>query len=101
MKVKLYESNAGDLWLTSDDKIFYDVTELQSDSSFTEDAKALFDGDTDNWTVESFDSTSENLPTKAKLVAEWTNEQHTVYLESCGHAAKNYLKIPKVKETKQ
>jgi len=110
--VTLWEDNAGGLYLHKGDApTVYEVTDVQEQGSFESDAVALLDGDTDDWTVPTFDATPaffEGL----RYVVEYDgvtgairvrdhagNMVHVdaidhVDLLGMGHAARQYLPYP-------
>lgn len=56
--VTLWEDNAGGVYLHNGDApTVYEMTDVQEQGSFEQDAVALLDGDTDDWTIPMFDAT--------------------------------------------
>lgn len=86
-QVKLTEDNDGNLFLDKNTGTWFDVTPVQTDSSFFVDAVALLKGEEKYWTVGS----STNAPI-GKLVATFT-ENITRIVDRPGQAAQNYLRV--------
>lgn len=108
--VGLYEDGAGNLYLARDGAgTAYDVTDLQEQASFEQDAVALLNGDTGDWTVEAFDVTEAFLAeSSTKRVAEYDGvtgavrvtsaDEHMHELDAipddgirAGHAGRTYI----------
>ena len=88
MTVYLVEDNAGGLFVGKKDAPWYDVTRVQDDSQFADDANALANDDTGDWTVDRYDE--EPL---GDVVARCVDGLVMVDGKP-GRAASNYLRIP-------
>lgn len=94
--VRLYESNAGFLYLAyarprSRPEVTEDVSGVSS--IFADDAQALMEGDTENWTVEITNDTVaiEHRTRPDELIAEWTYSGGVHVLRQPGSAGRKYL----------
>jgi hypothetical protein len=88
--INLYEDNAGNLYIGADAGPWWIVTGA-ADASFDDDATAIANGDTDDWTVERLDAEP-----VAPIVATWEDGALAVTLTSArqpvaGVAARRYL----------
>lgn len=86
-KIYLIEDNAGGLFIGKKDGPWYDVTLVQSDSEFADDAYALVNGHTADWTIDVYDE--EPL---GDMVAYCIDGLVTVD-GNPGRAASNYLRL--------
>lgn len=83
--IYLTEDNAGGLMVGNPIVGWWDVTEVQNESSFADDAAAIAAGDTKDWTVEHYDDNDSDV------VATYSNG--IVSIESrYGQAAQFYLR---------
>lgn len=87
-KIFLAEDNGGGLAIGNADLGWFDVTSVQQESSFIEDASAMANGDTSDWTVEHYDH-DESFD--GNVVAAFDNGNVEV-LGNLGTAAKIYLR---------
>lgn len=86
-QVNLTEDNGGNLFLDKNTGTWFDVTPVQTDSSFFVDAAALLAGEEKYWAVDS----SANAP-DGKVVAIFAGNI-THIIDQTGQAAQNYLRI--------
>ena len=73
MKVLLYESNAGHLFLVHAGKVWMGLE--QTGSTFREDAEAILRNDTSDWTIPVFKSTHTNVVETCQLVATFSSAE--------------------------
>lgn len=85
--IYLTEDNAGGLMIGNPVVGWWDVTAVQSESSFASDAAAITDGETKDWTVEHYESNNNN-----NIVAIFSGGHVSVVAQHIGIAAQMYLK---------
>ncbi len=88
-KIELYENNAGGL-LVGAGATWYDMTLVQDDSSFADDAAAFAAGETQDWTVDRYDGA--DVTARAELIAVWENGEIEI-VSTPGSAARCYLHL--------
>ncbi len=92
--INLIEDNAGGLFIGTDNGPWYDMTQVQSDSTFGADAAALLAGETSDWTVDRYDE--EPI---GELVGEWVDGALRIVMQPDGYtkagiAARIYMGLP-------
>lgn len=76
MTIQLIEDNAGGLFIGSENGPWYEMTELQQETMFADDAEALAEGDAVNWTVDVYTERP-----MGDVVATWNDGT----VKICGH----------------
>ena len=91
VKVELYESNAGHLFLIHGGKVWVGVE--QASSTFTEDAKGILSGSIGGWTVPILESRHTNVVETCALVASYQEDgiMSLVMHAKPGRAASQYI----------
>lgn len=84
--VYLTEDNAGGLMVGNPIVGWWDVTEVQAESSFVDDAAAITSGDTKEWTVENYDENNN------EVIATYSDGNISVQAH-CGRAAQTHLRL--------
>lgn len=85
MKINLIEDNAGGLFIGPDNGPWHDVTAVQCTSIFADDADALTQGETSDWTTDVYGEQP-----LGDVVAVWENGKVTL-AKTWGRAANEYL----------
>lgn len=70
---------------------WWDVTPVQEQSSFADDAKAIAGGDAGDWTADYYTENDVSNPLHNKIVATWDSGTVSI-IDRYGRAAQSYLR---------